>query len=88
MATTKEETEILFKKMMEGLEGCTQTDETYQEDMKDFDGEISLQWDICGIIGCQVFSKNNYSYKFGEKIDNPGVTLELNDMDLACKFFR
>jgi len=88
MVATKEETEVLFKKMMEGLIGCPQSDETYQEDMKDFDGEISLQWDICGIIGYQVFSKENYSYKFGERIDNPGVTLELNDMDLACKFFR
>jgi len=88
MAATKEETEILFKKMMEGLENCTQTDEIYQEDMKDFDGEISLQWDICGIIGYQIFSKENYSYKFGEKIDNPGVTLDITDIDLACKFFR
>ena len=88
MAATKEETEILFKKMMEGLEGCAQTDEIYQEDMKDFNGEISVQWDICGIIGYQVFSKDDYSYKFGEKIDNPGVSLELYDMDLACKFFR
>ena len=88
MVATKEETEILFKKMMKDLEGCTQTDETYQEDMKKFDGEISLQWDICGIIGYQIFSKDDYSYKFGEKVDNPGVTLELTDMDLACKFLR
>lgn len=88
MVVTKEETEILFKKMMKDLEGCTQTDKVYQEDMKNFDGVISLQWDICGIIGYQIFSKYNYSYKFGEKIDDPGVTLEVLDLDLAAKFLR
>ena len=88
MVVTKEETEILFKKMMKDLEDCTQTDKVYQEDMKNFDGLISLQWDICGIIGYQIFSKDNYSYKFGEKIDDPGVTLEVLDLDLAAKFLR
>ena len=36
MAVTKEETEILFKKMMKELEGCPETDGIYQVDMKDF----------------------------------------------------
>ena len=88
MVVTKGKIEILFKKMMKDLEGCTQTDETYQEDMKNFEGAISLQWNICGIIGYQIFSKDDYSYKFGEKIDYPGVTLELSDLDLAGKFLR
>ncbi|MHA2129412.1 MAG: indolepyruvate ferredoxin oxidoreductase subunit alpha [Candidatus Hodarchaeales archaeon] len=88
MVATKEDVEILFKKMMKDLEGCAQTDETYQEDMKNFEGVVSLQWNICGIMGYQIFSKDDYSYKFGEKIDNPGVTFELSDLDLAAKFLR
>ena len=37
------ELEILFKEMLEGLDGFIQSDEIYQEDMKNFDGEIKLQ---------------------------------------------
>jgi NAD-dependent dihydropyrimidine dehydrogenase PreA subunit len=88
MAITKEEIEILFKKMMKDLEGCTQTDEVYQEEMKDFEGVISLQWNISGIIGYQIFSKDDYSYKFGESLDDPGATFEIDDKELASKFLK
>jgi len=88
MGVNKEEIEILFKKMMEDLEGFTQTDEIYQEDMKDFKGLLELQWKMCGLVGYQIFGKDSYSYKFGEELDDPGVTLEINDTDLAAKFLK
>ncbi|GAH23064.1 unnamed protein product, partial [marine sediment metagenome] len=43
-----EEIEILFRKMMEDLDGFFETDEVYREDMKDFNDEIRIQWNICG----------------------------------------
>jgi hypothetical protein len=36
LTVSKEEIEVLFKQMMSDLEGFTQIDEIYQEDMKDF----------------------------------------------------
>lgn len=88
MAVNKEEIEILFIKMMKDLEGCPQSDEIYQEDMKNFDGIIKLQWNICGIIGYQIFDRDNYSYKFGEKLDDPGVNVDVVDLVLAKKFLK
>ncbi len=88
MVVNKEEIEILFKKMMKDLEDCTKTDKIYQEDMKNFDGVIKLQWNICGVLGYQIFEKDNYSYKFGERLDDPGVTLDIIDKDLAIKFLK
>ena len=83
-----EELEILFKKMMSDLDGFTKTDKVYQVDMKKFDGEIKIQWNICGILGHQTFKKDYYSYKFGEKIDDWGVYLEISNSFLAGKFLR
>ena len=86
MVENREEIVTLFKKMMKDLEGCPQSDEIYQEDMKNFDGVIKLQWNICGILGYQIFDKDNYSYKYGEKLDDPGVNLDVADLGLAKKF--
>lgn len=86
MAVNKEEIEILFIKMMKDLEGCPQSDEIYQEDMKNFDGIIKLQWNICGILGYQIFDRDNYSFKFGEKLDDPSVNVTVVDLGLAKKF--
>ncbi|MHA2392660.1 MAG: 4Fe-4S dicluster domain-containing protein [Promethearchaeota archaeon] len=88
MTVSKKDVEVLFKKMMSDLEGFTKTDEIYQEDMKDFDGLIKLQWVMCGMLGYQIFGKDSYSYKFGEKLDDPSVTFEMTDEMLASKFLK
>ena len=83
-----EEIEILFRKMMEDLDGFIETDEVYQEDMKDFNDEIRIQWNICGTLGYQIFKRDQYSYEFGDQIDDWGVHLEMVDKILAGKFLR
>lgn len=82
------EIEKLFKKMIENLEGFTKTDKIYQDDMKNFEGELKVQWNICGVKGYQIFEKDNYSYKFGEEIDTPDVFISINDENLASKFLK
>jgi hypothetical protein len=83
-----EDLEFLFKKILSDLEGFIQTDEIYREDMKDFNEEIRIQWNIGGILGYQSFKKDHYSYGFGEQIDDWGVHLEMNNEVLAGKFLR
>lgn len=84
---SKAEVEVLFKKMMKDLEGIAQTDEIYQIDMKNV-GVFKVQWKIRGIKGYQIFEVGNYSYKYGQEIDDPDVIIFIRNLDLASKFLR
>ncbi len=83
----KGEIESLFIKMMKDLENIPQKDKFYQVDVKDF-GLLKVQWKICEIFGYQIFEKDNISYKFGEKLDEPDITLEIRDKKLAIEFLK
>ena len=71
---------------MDDLEGFIETDEVYQEDMKDFNDEIRIQWNICGTLGYQInrsigsFENQILSYKsFKPFIDRASYIFKLND---------
>ncbi|MHA2474120.1 MAG: DUF362 domain-containing protein [Promethearchaeota archaeon] len=84
---TREEILILLKKMMKDLEGIAQTDEIYRVDMRDI-GIFKINWKVSGVKGYQIFETNNYSYKVGELIDDPDVTISIRDKDLARRFLK
>lgn len=84
---TKEEVACLLHNMMKNVEEIVKTDKLYQFDMKGV-GDFKVQWKIRGIKGYQIFERSNYSYKFGEEIDDPDVTLIIRDLDLASRFLR
>jgi len=84
---TKKEIESLFKKMMKDFEESTLEDKIYQEDFKDI-GVFKVQWKICGILGYQIFEQDKVSYKFGEKLEEPDVTLTIRDGDIAIRFLK
>ncbi|MHA1241454.1 MAG: ATP-binding protein [Promethearchaeota archaeon] len=84
---TKEEVKASFIKMMEELEGVPQTDKFYQVDMKDV-SIFKVQWKIRGIKGYQIFKSDDYTYKFGEKIDDPDVTFIIRNYELANRFLK
>ncbi|MHA1242305.1 MAG: hypothetical protein ACTSQU_16215, partial [Promethearchaeota archaeon] len=43
---------------------------------KDFEGLIyKVNWDVCGTIGYQIYEQNKYTYKIGEILEDPDVTL-------------
>ena len=81
---TNQELELLFKKMLKEQEEVTKQDEIYQEDIKDF--SLKLNWEILDLRGYQIFEKDNYSYKFGEVLDKPDMTLTFTDPVPARKF--
>ncbi len=87
MVDNKEEIESLFKKMMKDDEESAPKDEIYHKDMADV-GKFKVQWKICGILGYQIFDVNTISYKFGEKLDTPDVSMVIRDEELALRFLR
>ncbi len=87
MVENKGEIESLFKKMMKDDEERAPEDKIYQKDMKDV-GKLKVQWKICGIFGYQIFDKDTISYKFGEKLEEPDVTLVIRDKNLAVRLLK
>jgi UDP-glucose 4-epimerase len=80
-----EELEVIFKKMLKESEGFTKTDEKYQADMKDIE-VFKINWNICGLEGYQIFSKVDYKYDFGKRVDDPDVDIEIANKELAVQF--
>ncbi|MHA1669743.1 MAG: 4Fe-4S binding protein, partial [Promethearchaeota archaeon] len=64
-----------------------QKDEVYKIDMKDIDS-FTIQWNIRGIKGYQVFKKDGYNYQYEEEIDEPDVTIVIRDLNLASRFLK
>lgn len=83
----KEDIELLFKKMMMDSGEKSPKDMIYLEDMKDV-GIFKVQWKICGVQGYQIYENDKISYKFGELLEEPDVTLEILDRDLAIQFLK
>ena len=87
MVEKKQEIESLFKQMMIDYENVPQKDEIYQVDVKDF-GMLKVQWKICGFIGYQIFDKDKISYKYGEEIEKPDISIVIRDNNIAIEFLK
>jgi len=87
MEDSKEEIEQLFKKMMEVSGRLAKISPIYKKDMKDYD-VLKVNWKICGVLGHQIFEKDNYTYKVGEKIEKPDISFVINNRDLAVRFLN
>ena len=87
MRDNKEEIEFLFKKMLKDQEEKAPEDKIYQKDIKDV-GKFKVQWKICGILGYQIFDMDKITYKFGETLEDPDVTLVIRDNKLAPRLLK
>ena len=85
MVENKEEIESLFNKMMEVSGRIVKISPIYKKDMKDFD-KIKVQWKIAGVYGYQIFEKENYTYKVGEQLEDPDVSIVIRNRDLGKRF--
>ena len=87
MRENKTEIESLFKKMLKETEENAPKDAIYLEDIKTT-GTLKVQWKICGILGYQIFEQDKVSYKFGEKLEKPDISLVLRDTKIAIPFLK
>ncbi len=72
--------------MMKAVEEIAKVDEEMQEDMEEY--VVKIQWRIGeNVKGYQVFNEGEYSYALDAEIDDPDVTMTINDIDKAKAFF-
>ena len=84
--TESKDIEMLFKNMLVEQEEATKQDEIYQKDIEN--SPLKVQWDTQGILAYQIFEKDNYSYKLGERLENPDVTITFSDAEAAKTFLK
>ena len=87
MIKDKEEIEQLFKKMMEASGRIVKMSPLYKKDMKD-SGLIKVNWKVAGVLGYQTFELDNYTYKVGENLEDPDISLVIYDEDLGKRFLN
>ncbi|MHA1671127.1 MAG: DUF362 domain-containing protein [Promethearchaeota archaeon] len=84
----KREIESTFLEMLKDQEKAAPNDEILEKDMEDI-GELHVQWKLpFKIRGSQIFKKGSISYKFGEILENPDISLVIRNKELALRFLR
>ena len=85
MEENKIELKQIFKNMLERtIQDIEEDDTGYQKDIKKF--PFRINWRIDGITGYQIYEADNYSYKFGEELENPDFTFIIHDIELGRNF--
>ncbi|TFG30468.1 MAG: SCP2 sterol-binding domain-containing protein [Promethearchaeota archaeon] len=77
---------MMFYIMVKSLEEIAKVDEEFQEDMEDIEGII--QWKIGNIRAYQKFEEGKYSFVMDAEAEDPEVTMILEDVEFAQKFFN
>jgi len=84
----KREIESAFLEMLKDQEKKAPNDEILEKDMENI-GELHVQWKLpFKIRGYQIFKKDSISYKFGENLENPDISLVIRNKELALRFLR
>ncbi len=87
MVKDKEEIEQLYKKMMEASGRIVKISPIYKRDMKE-SGMVKVNWKVAGVLGYQIFELDNYTYKVGENLEDPDISLVIYDEDLGKRFLN
>jgi len=80
----KEEIESLMLKMLS--ESVDVKDEKYKNDFKD--QVLIVNWEIGEISAHQIFEESSYNYEFGKLHDDANLTLVIDNLNFAKRFFR
>ena len=76
---------MMFYIMAKGFEEIAKVDEEFQEDLEDIEGIV--QWNIGNIRAYLKFDEGKYSFKMDAEADDPDVTMILEDIEFARRFF-
>jgi len=82
--TVEEEIELLVLKMLS--ESVDVEDEEYKKDFKD--QVLIVNWEIGEISAYQIFGESSYKYEYGKLHDDANLTLVIDNLNFAKRFFR
>ena len=80
----EEEIESLVLKMLS--ESVDVEDEKYKKDFKD--QVLIVNWEIGEISAYQIFEESSYNYEYGKLHDDANLTLVIDNLNFAKRFFR
>ena len=83
-SSKKKLSKLLLKRILR--ESVDISDEIYQKDFKNF--TLKVNWDICGVIGYQIYEQTKYTHKFGEVLDDADVTLSIPNIEHVRQMLR
>ena len=86
MSNQELELEMYFKKMLYDIADLIDIDEILIKDWKGIN--MKIQWFVHGLKGYQIFENGNYSYKFGEEIEDADLTLKFAEKELTLRFLK
>ena len=86
MEESKIKLEQIFKNMLEGTIQEIDEDEFYQKDVKTF--PLKVNWKMDDLKAYQIYEADNYSYKFGEELENPDLAFTIKNIELGKKFLE
>ncbi len=76
---------MMFYIMAKGFEEIAKIDEEFQEDLEDIEGIV--QWNIGNIRAYLKFDEGKYSFVMDAEAEDPDVTMILEDIEFAQRFF-
>lgn len=79
---------MLSKLVLKGIlrKSVDVSDEIYQKDFKNF--TFKVNWNICGAIGYQIYEQTNYTYKYGEILEDADVLLSIQNIEHIRQMLR
>jgi UDP-glucose 4-epimerase len=87
--TDNKELEQIFKDMLERTIQDLEEDDFYQKDVKKYPFPLRVNWVLDeNISGYQIYEADNYSFKFGEKLENPDFTFIIKETELGKGFLK
>jgi UDP-glucose 4-epimerase len=71
----------LSKLVLKGIlrKSVDTSNEIYQKDFKNF--ILRVNWKICGAKGYQIYEQTNYTYKYGEHLEDADVTISIPNIE-------
>ena len=76
---------ILFYIMLKSLEEVAKVDEDLQDELADFEGRV--QWEVGDFKGYQVFEDGKVIGVIDDELDDPDVTMIMEDLEQAKNLF-